>query len=175
MSTTCTPESGTCQQCQGACQRKPGWFKPGEAERAAKWMGLDLQEFFDRYLLVDWWDGSGDPDDGPLANTTFVLSPAIVGATPGEEFGRNPRGTCVFYQHGRCTIHAVKPFECRESWCGMDRTTGRGMHREATESWVDYQREIAELLGRDPEQAGGWTILDELGSMFDRLGGLFGS
>lgn len=135
----CTRESGTCDFCKAGCTRKPGWFLPGEAEAAAEWMGVTLEEFFRQYLAVDWWEG--DPD-------IFLLSPAIRGDETGAEFPGDPRGTCVFYEESRCRIHPVKPHECKDMWCG-DRT-GSSVHYETAMAWTGHQQQIAELLGRDP-------------------------
>lgn len=71
----CTRESGTCERCRRSCGHKPGWFLPGEAEKAAEFTGMTLPEFFRAYLAVDWWEG--EPD-------IFLLSPAIAGAEPGR-------------------------------------------------------------------------------------------
>jgi hypothetical protein len=134
---------------------------PGEAERAAEQMGLSLREFFNRHLAVDWWEADG------VLPTVFVLSPAIVGEEAGEEFPGDPRGICVFYQGGRCTIHDAKPHECRVYWCGFKGHMADNVHREVAEAWntPEHQQQIRNLLGREPEAAyyeGGL------------LGGLFG-
>jgi Fe-S-cluster containining protein len=137
---TCTRESGTCQYCRGGCTRKPGWFLPGEAETAAAFMGMTLEEFFRAYLAVDWWQD--EPD-------IFLLSPAIQGEETGTEFPGDPRGTCVFYENERCAIHPVKPAECRDLWCG-DRAPS-SIHRDTATAWTEHQGQITELLGREPE------------------------
>ena len=156
--TTCTRESGTCQYCRDGCSAKPGWFLPGEAEKAAEFLGMTLPEFFAAYLAVDWREGGGEPD-------TFVLSPAVEGEKAGTEFPGDPRGTCVFYQGERCRIHPAKPAECRERWCG-DKA-GPGIHEETAMAWKDHQGQVAELLGREPEAAPyyGGGLFGLLGSM----------
>lgn len=155
--TGCSKASGTCTYCREGCDIKPGWFLPGEAEAAAGFMGLPLAEFFGKYLAVDWWEADGDLPE------TFVLSPAIRGGEAGTEFPGDPRGSCVFYQGGRCAIHAAKPHECRERWCG-DRTPATA-HRDVASAWTGHQDVIGELLGREPESA------PYAGGLF---GGLFG-
>lgn len=151
---TCTRESGTCEFCREGCTIKPGWFLPGEAEHAAGYLGLPLAEFFRKFLAVDWWEA-----DHRIDRTTFVLSPAINGSVPGEEFPGDPRGTCVFYKGGRCGIHPFKPFECRERWCG-ERDPGT-THQDTAQAWAGHQDVISALLGREP-----------LAETYD--GGLFG-
>jgi Fe-S-cluster containining protein len=138
---TGTRESCTCDSCQRACQVKPGWFLPGEAEKAAGLAGMGLREFFAAHLAVDWWEAGGGRD-------IFVLSPAVAEAEPGTEFPANPRGTCVFFKGGRCGIHAAKPAECRALWHDGPPD---GMHEDVAMAWRDHQGQVAELLGREPE------------------------
>ena len=45
-----------CQDCQDACVYKPGWFKPGEIEKVAKYLDVPLEELFKEKLMVDWWE-----------------------------------------------------------------------------------------------------------------------
>lgn len=136
----CTQQSGTCSRCRAACAEKPGWFLPGEAEKAAEHLGLTMKEFFDRHLAVDWW--VTDEDD------IFLLSPAVKGAPTGTEFPGDPHGTCVFFVNGQCSIHAVKPYECRDMWCG---DAGSPLAHAATAlAWEVYQEQIHDLLGRRP-------------------------
>lgn len=143
---TCSAESGTCHKCQGACQVKPGWFMPGEAEKVAEYLGLSLQELFDTRLTADWWEAG----DG-LDEDTFLLSPGVVGADTGTEFPANPEGKCVFFTVGRCDIHAVKPFECREHWCGEANSKVASRHLSVATAWTEHQGQIEQLLGREPE------------------------
>lgn len=131
--------SGTCATCQSGCTSKPGWFLPGEAERAAEFMGLTVDEFFRQYLAVDWWEDSPN---------IFLLSPAVKEASPGSEFPGDPRGECVFYRHGRCQIHPAKPHECRVQWCGA---VSGSVHRDTAMAWKGHQGQVSALLGREPE------------------------
>lgn len=140
--TSCTPQSGTCTKCQGACQQKPGWFRPGEAEKVAEYLGLTLQECFDQYLSVDYWVMLSDDD-------IYVLSPAIVtddGTTAGLKFPSWPQGTCVFFKDGRCGIHEVKPYECRTWWCGEPIDADPDRHLNLSQEWLPYQTLPRELL-----------------------------
>lgn len=141
----CSPDSGTCGRCVAGCGHKPGWFLPGEAEKTAAFMGMTLPEFFSAFLAVDWWEAV--PEAG--LPEVFVLSPAVTQGVPGQEFPADPRGTCVFFQEGRCRIHPVKPHECRETWCG-DPFAGPMAHHEAMTAWAGHQGQIRELLGRSP-------------------------
>ncbi|MBI4126012.1 MAG: YkgJ family cysteine cluster protein [Deltaproteobacteria bacterium] len=81
-----------CTACRECCQREPGWFVPDEIPAAAKFLGLSEAEFITRYCAKH-----------PLENGT-ALSPATK---PGST-------TCIFFEKGKCSIHDVKPYECRK-------------------------------------------------------------
>jgi hypothetical protein len=142
-----TQESCSCADCRAGCTRKPGWFKPGEAEKTAEMMGLPMQDFFDRYLAVDWWED--DPN-------VYVLSPAIVGEEAGTMFPGAPWGTCVFYKDGLCEIHEAKPFEWADMLHGRFATES---HEEVARTGEGHEEQITELLGEEP-QANGFSSFD---------------
>lgn len=154
-------KSCECCTCANACASKPGWFMPGEAEKAAKLLKMSLK-FFDTYLGVDWWNGD------EYGEETFILSPATVSAEPGEMFERNPRGVCVFYKDKRCRIHEAKPYECQMYWHGD--TGGSARHEKVAMAWKKHQAQIEKLLGRKPV-APDMTIGDMLGFMAGMMGG----
>ena len=121
----------------------------------ATFMGLSLPELFASHLAIDWWEA-----DEP----TFVLSPGIIQhgvEYVGSEVPGNPLGRCVFYKDGRCSIHEVKPFECRAYHHDFTREQSAANHRAAFEAWVgaEHQKQIAELLGREPSSAS-YSIFD---------------
>lgn len=148
-----------CRECRLACTNKPGWFQPGEAERAAKLTGMSLPNFFKRFLQVDWWCA-----DSKVDHDVFVLSPAVVNGQPGEMFAGNPRGTCVFYKDGQCSIHAAKPFECRDAYHTDADKKIETRKVGITKKWDKqlHQKQIKKLLGRAPRSNGDWSLLDEL-------------
>lgn len=130
----------SCPSCQAGCTRKPGWFKPGEAEAAAPLKGLSLQDFFNQYLAVDYWTGYPN---------IYLLSPAVVGNGTGNVFPSDPGGRCVFYENGLCSIHAAKPFECRVMH--HDNTYGGDAHQDVAYAWRgEPQKQIVQLLGYQP-------------------------
>ena len=129
-----------CESCKNACKFNPGWFLPGEAERASKFLEMKLNEFFKKYLGVNWWVA-----DPPI----FVLAPAIISMDAGSEYPGDPRGTCVFFENERCKIHPVKPFECREYIHTQKYINKR--HKKVANIWKEHQKQIISLLGREPE------------------------
>lgn len=139
-----------CNTCKSACERRPGWFMPGEAEKAAELLGMTKKEFFDKYLGIDWWEGS-DP--------IFLLAPATHRSRPGQEYPSNPRGACVLFKDGLCSIHAAKPHECRIWSCKTP--VEEGEHEQVAMAWRDHQAEIVELLGREP-MTKEYTAIDDI-------------
>lgn len=139
----------TCKECRAACEHAPGWFKPGEAEKAASLKGLTLKEFFDRYLVIDYWAGE----------ELYVLKPATIDDHPGGMSKSDPRGRCIFYNaEGLCDVHETKPHECR-AMHHSTKATIEG-HHEVAKTWADNPQ-AAELLGRKPDQ-GDYTFMDAL-------------
>lgn len=134
-----------CRYCSEACNHKPGWFKPGEAEKVADHLGLSLEDLFKTKLGVDWWEGSGED--------IFLLTPALSNMTPGEEYPGDPRGSCVFFEDGLCSIHSVKPFECGEYMHGDSHGEISSRHRSVADLWRDHQDQIETLLGREPQSS----------------------
>jgi hypothetical protein len=160
---TCSAASGTCPTCRSGCERKPGWFLPGEAEAAADLLGVGLAELFTTRLNVDyWWE------DERLSPTTFVLTPRVGDNEPGTVLGLESRGRCTFYVEGRCEIHAAKPFECAQWWCGADELVP---HVDVARAWTEHQGQIAELLGEEPQvpDLTIGSVLDFLGGVLDRI------
>jgi len=96
------------------CRRSPGWFAPGEAERAAALMGLPMAAFVNRYLILDHHETTIGrieafapvrlaPDGDPVA-------------PPGgrvTEFYHLGEGPCVFFDGQGCRIYGARPLECR--------------------------------------------------------------
>jgi len=139
----------SCEVCVSACKKKPGWFIPGEIKLAADLLGMSEKDFFDKYLSVDYW---GEP-----GSWMFVLSPATLNTTPGQEFPLNPGGQCVFLtKDDKCLIHAAKPFECksfdhRKKESEEEDQKQESQHFSVAESWVPHKDYIVNLLGREPE------------------------
>jgi hypothetical protein len=122
-------ESCTCERCVSLCRYVPGHFMPGELESAADLLGVPFGAFVRDYLTF-----------------SEICDTGVVGARP-----RYVQGTsrCVFLTPlGRCAIHAAKPFECRNAWCGdgpVDRADA-GYHKVASE-WArpEHQAQLVAL------------------------------
>ncbi len=137
------PVDCQCDECKSACVKCPGWFMPGEVEKAADLKGMSLQDFFEEYLSVNWWVDSPD---------VFLLSPASINGNPGDMAPYDPHGKCVFYEDGLCGIHDAKPFECRQFIHEDSADTIHGRHESVADAWreQDYQDQITAILGYEP-------------------------
>lgn len=152
----------SCEKCAGACEHKPGWFKPEQIAPLAEALGLTEQQLFDGHLQVDWFEGGIESD----LDDIFVLSPAVVGGHVGGMFGGDPRGACRWLKDGRCEIHELgKPFECAAYHHTDDDISHR--HEEVARAWEkpEEQERIKALLGSEPQTS---TFYNPL------FGGLFG-
>jgi Fe-S-cluster containining protein len=138
-----------CEDCQRGCAYKPGWFRPGEPEKAAELLGVSLAELFRTRLAVDWWEGHPDV----VGENVYVIAPALVGEEPGEMYPGDPSGRCVFFKKGRCEIHAAKPFECAVLAHGDSGGSGGVIykrHKAVAGEWIAYQEQVIELLDHEP-------------------------
>lgn len=134
-----------CNQCKSACLYKPGWYKPGEIEESAKLLGITDQEFFNKYVMVDYW-----VPDVEEPEPVFVLSPAIVGYQGGMA-PFEPRGKCILFKDDKCIIHGAKPYECAKYIHTFTIEEVRESHKSCMLAWKDHQDRIEELLGKKPE------------------------
>jgi len=133
-----------CKTCKAQCKYKPGWFLPNEIESVAAYLKMSLEELFENWLCVDWYEVFADDE-------MFVLSPGVLYENTGTEFPSDPHGTCVFLDDDNlCTIYPVRPFECRESIHDEDYDLVMKRHREVAEAWKPHIDQIRKLLGREP-------------------------
>jgi Fe-S-cluster containining protein len=144
----------SCDICKSACSHKPGWFLPEQIKPLADHLNLTEQELFDKYLLVDYITVIDHdlPKDLEDLDEIFVLSPGIKSHRTGSNFPVDPRGECIWFKDGKCSIHSVKPFECSE----YDHDTSKKENQKRHEydipyKWLDHQDYITSLLGQEPE------------------------
>ena len=87
-------ESFSCLRCNECC-KQPGfvYLKPGEADAIARFLGMDEYAFAESYCQLQ-------------DRQRLVLKQAVDGA-------------CIFWNDKGCSIHAVKPAQCKDfpvSW-----------------------------------------------------------
>ena len=121
-----------CADCRAACLNSPGWFMPDQVPRLVAASGLPLEELFRTRLGV----GVTRMPDG---STTRGVMPHKLQdrKKPGglwtlEEIARP--GRCVFFDRGRCTIYAHRPYECARMIHG-DGHDAVALRRRVAPAW----------------------------------------
>lgn len=111
------PELG-CVRRGLCCKSSPGWFGPGEVEKAAALLGMEPDAFVRRYIVVDRIEVDGEPVDVfvPVKLDRFG-EPLVPPATRVDALYRMFRGPCIFYDGEGCGIYAARPVECVRYIC----------------------------------------------------------
>lgn len=119
-----------CAACVKACETNPGWFAPGEAEKAADLLGMGFAEFRDKFLVREYWVGGAHV----YAPRRTCQPEGFVVARWSDNFMEAP---CVFLtEEKRCRIHSAKPFECRETAsCDPCHSGGPEMRDKIQKMW----------------------------------------
>lgn len=105
-------ESGcSCEVCVRACRHVPGWFLPGQAEKAANLLGVSFEDFFRKMLVVEFWEST----NGLYGGNILLLAPHRGLHLPGKIAEYDPLGRCIFLGlDDRCRIHGAHPYGCSE-------------------------------------------------------------
>ena len=123
------------------CKSSPGWFAPGEVERAADAMEMAADAFVRAYLVVDGLEVDGE--------WTHVFAPAKVGrdgapvvptARPVDDLYRAFRGTCIFYEGAGCGIYSARPYECEHYVCTQEPSDNPS-HEDIARMWRNEEAE----------------------------------
>ena len=126
-----TSKPCACAKCKSACETRPGWPTPEEAERI-------IDAGHAKKLMYDWWEA-----DESLPHIG-VLSPAAIGCggkkAPEVSFMDRIMGIswgCEFHKQGKCELHGtnMKPFECRISMPCTDSRDDVSLHKAAAIRW----------------------------------------
>ena len=132
------PERG-CIRRGICCRTSPGWFAPGEVEKAAELKGLSPDEFVRKFLVIDSYEL-----DGEVVYTFAPVKldrtnrPAIPTASRVDDLYRALRGTCIFFKHEGCSIYDARPAECAAYVCTNEDDENLS-HRALAEMWKAHQ------------------------------------
>jgi Fe-S-cluster containining protein len=112
----------------------PGWFMPDQIPRLARHLKLTVEETFRKYLAV----GVTQLADG-TQKAGVMPHKLRDGKKPGARWSLGEiagSGRCIFYDHGRCSIYAVRPFECARMM--HDRGDGAvRLRRQIVPRWTE--------------------------------------
>ncbi len=105
------------------CRSSPGWFAPGEVEKAAALSEMSPDAFVRRFLIIDSIDVDGEPVEvfAPV-KLDRNGEPALPPGTRADELYRVLRGTCVFFNGEGCRIYGARPLECSQYVCTKSDT-----------------------------------------------------
>lgn len=129
-----------CRRCSICCEHIPGTLVPSDlAAIAAKFGRTDLEAFAREWMLA------GDSATIRLADGRVLTLGKLVPR-------RGADGACVFYEHGRCSIHEVAPFGCRYYDAHMTDAASNQRDYAMSSALLDdietggrYTRAVAEL------------------------------
>ena len=133
-----------CLQCGDCCNQNPGWFAPGEMEKAAEHLSMSTDEFAKNFLIIDSIElqefGKVEVF-APLRMNKFN-EPARPPLTRVDFFYRYFTGRCIFFKDKGCMIYPHRPIECKNYYCskisgGLDDI---GItHEKIAQMWVEQQ------------------------------------
>lgn len=133
------PELG-CIQRGLCCRSSPGWFAPGEVEKAAELLGLSPDTLVKKFLIVDSIEV-----DGQIVHTFAPVKldrfgkPALPTGRPVDALYRALRGVCVFFDGKGCKIYAARPLECQRYLCTQPAEKNLS-HAELAAMWAEAGR-----------------------------------
>ena len=123
------------------CQSSPGWFAPGEVERAAAVRGEEVDAFVRAHLIVDGLelDGVWVHVFAPV-KTGRGGEPVVPTARPVDDLYRAFRGTCTFFDGEGCGIYEARPYECAGYVCTIEPEDNPS-HEAIARMWRDQEAE----------------------------------
>jgi Fe-S-cluster containining protein len=110
-----------CQRKGDCCRSFPGWFAPGEVEKAAEFLGMTVDAFVRQYIIIDGItvEGYGWVDVFAPVRLNKHGEPALPPLSRADFFYRYFKGPCIFFKDNRCRIYPYRPVECRHYFCGQ--------------------------------------------------------
>ena len=85
----------SCEQCNHGCKLGSGFLAKGDKEKIASFLKIDVKELEKKYL-----------EKLRLLNKD-MFRPKL------ERKNGMPFGKCNFFKDNKCSIHSVKPLECK--------------------------------------------------------------
>jgi len=80
-----------CKKCSHGCTLGSGYFVKGEVEKVAAFLNISLKEMENLTETNDLFNKK-------------MTRPKLLD---------HPYGKCVFFKEGKCSIHPVKPLQCK--------------------------------------------------------------
>lgn len=102
-----------CLKCGKCCKQSPCAVSVSDVKRIAKYFNLSTQELFKKYLV---WVNHDD-DYWVMPATNKLESGHGVWLCEAYQ-----KQTCIFLKDNLCSIHKVKPYNCRVAYCKLKKT-----------------------------------------------------
>ncbi|MBN2441571.1 MAG: hypothetical protein JXJ04_09490 [Spirochaetales bacterium] len=127
-----------CQRKGDCCRSFPGWFGPGEVEKAAQHLGMEVDDFARKYLIIDGIEveGHGWVDVFAPVRLNKHGLPAFPLLSRVDVFYRYFEGPCIFFKENGCILYPCHPIECRHYFCGQPEEENLS-HQEIARMWID--------------------------------------
>lgn len=133
-----------CEKCGKCCNRYPCDLTFDELPGIAKRLDLGIVEFFEKYLLWDYYIGDGENDSED--DVYFIV---FRRKDPREEKGKMTtwewafqESPCIFLtKDNLCSIHEFKPETGRRQGCDADQKDYVSKKAKA-ESWRRKAKEL---------------------------------
>jgi Fe-S-cluster containining protein len=121
------------------CRTSPGWFAPGEAEKAAELLGMTPDAFVREYLIIDHVEVDGVKVEvfAPV-KLGRDGNPLIPTATRADRLYSLLRSPCVFFNGQGCKIYGARPIECRTYVCTNPPEKNLS-HEEIGRMWLEAE------------------------------------
>ena len=110
-----------CERKGDCCRSFPGWFGPGEVEKAAGHLTMNVDAFVRKYIIIDGVlvKGHGWVNVFAPIRLNKHGEPALPPLSRVDFFYRYFKGPCIFYKDNGCMIYPSRPIECRYYFCGQ--------------------------------------------------------
>lgn len=127
-----------CVQTGRCCRNNPGWFGPGEAEKAAESLGMSMEQFVREFLVIDSLELEAGKKvevfaPAKLEEDGSWVSPPNTKADAAYKF---KPGRCIFFDGPGCRIYQARPIECRHYSC-IHRPEQNLSRREIAQMWYN--------------------------------------
>lgn len=108
----------TCTKCVSACRTCPGGLIPSDMPSIAQFLGISEEELKNQYLIRDFFTDSRGEDKliwRPVKISDIDDKPLEQPGTKASWGYAFTQANCIFLKEGKCSIHSVKPFDCKTS------------------------------------------------------------
>ncbi|MBN2533599.1 MAG: hypothetical protein JXB88_11935 [Spirochaetales bacterium] len=126
-----------CKRKGDCCRSFPGWFGPGEVEKAASHLGMTADAFVRRYIIIDGMtvEEYGRVDVFSPVRLNKHGEPALPPLSRVDFFYRYFKGPCIFFKDNGCMLYPFHPIECRYYFC--DQPPEKNLsHKEIALMWA---------------------------------------